>query len=396
MVMAAQGEFYSSVPLFTRFTDLTDPGLYQPLPPDWSIGLADVVSSTQAIAAGRYKTVNTIGAAVIAAVTNELGRLDFPFAFGGDGAAFAVGPDHIDLARRGLAATAAWARDELSMELRVALVPIAAIRTEGRDVRVARFAPSPHVSYAMFAGGGLAWAERAMKRGDFAVPPAGPGVRPDLSGLSCRWEEIPSRRGVILSLVVVPEGSGEQAAFQDLVRDLLASVEGNEAAVSPVPEEGPRLGNPGTGLEIETRIGRKAGQPLGLARAALLVRRVLAYGVFRLNLKVGRFDPQVYKRRLAANSDFRKYDDGLRMTLDCTPGFAEATEERLKQAEAEGVARYGLHRQAAAIMTCITPSPTDDRHVHFIDGAAGGYAQAASRLKAGTMPGVTESAAIRA
>jgi hypothetical protein len=381
--MASQGDFYSDLPVFTRFGDLTDPGLYHPLPADWAIGLADVVNSTEAIAAGRYKTVNTVGAAVIAAVTNQLGRLDFPFAFGGDGAAFAIGPDHADLARQGLAATAAWARDELAMGLRVALVPVSAIRAEGLDVRVARFAPSPHVSYAMFAGGGVAWAERAMKRGNFAISPGPEGARPDLSGLSCRWEEIPSRRGVILSLVVVPAASGEQPGFSDLVRDLLASLEGNDAAVSPVPEEGPQLGSPGLGLAIETRVARKAGQPLALAAVALLVRRILAFGVFRLNLKVGRFDPQAYKRTLSANSDFRKYDDGLRMTLDCTPEFAASLEDRLERAEAEGIARYGVHRQSAAIMTCITPSPTDDRHVHFIDGAAGGYAKAASRLKVG-------------
>ena len=81
------------------------------------------------------------------------------------------------------------------------------------------------------------------------------------------------------------------------------------------------------------------------------------------------------------NSDFRKYDDGLRLTLDCTPDFADRVERRLVAAEEAGKARFGLHRQGAAIMTCITPSPIESDHVHFIDGADGGYAAAASRLK---------------
>ena len=76
--------------------------------------------------------------------------------------------------------------------MRVALIPIADIRARGLDVRVARFAPSPNVSYAMFSGGGLGWAEAAMKRGEFAVLPAPPDVLPDLTGLSCRFEEIPA------------------------------------------------------------------------------------------------------------------------------------------------------------------------------------------------------------
>ena len=33
-------------------------------------------------------------------------------------------------------------------------------------------------------------------------------------------------------------------------------------------------------------------------------------------------------------------------------------------------------------MTCIVPSPMTRDHMHFIDGAAGGYAMAASNLKA--------------
>ena len=33
------------------------------------------------------------------------------------------------------------------------------------------------------------------------------------------------------------------------------------------------------------------------------------------------------------------------------------------------------------MMTCFTPSPVNPNHVHFIDGAQGGYALAATALK---------------
>ena len=95
-------------------------------------------------------------------------------------------------------------RRDLDLVMRVALVPVAAIRAQGLDVRVARFGPSPNLSYAMFSGGGLGWADAAMKRGEFAVPAAPSGTQPDLTGLSCRFEEIPSTRGLILSVLVVP------------------------------------------------------------------------------------------------------------------------------------------------------------------------------------------------
>src|ERR1700733_5378166 len=179
--------FYPSLPIRRGFRSLMDPAQYTPLPEDWTVGIADIVQSTKAIAEQRYKAVNMAGAAVIAALTNALGDREFPFVFGGDGASFAVAPHDVEIAREALAATAAWAGGELGLTLRVALIPIAAIRAQGLDVRIARYAPSENLSYAMFSGGGLAWADGAMKSGAFAVAPAPPGTWPDLTGLSCRF-----------------------------------------------------------------------------------------------------------------------------------------------------------------------------------------------------------------
>src|SRR6202051_3345199 len=191
--------FYSTIPVFRGFGSLMDPALYSPLPDDWSIGVADIVGSTGAVAQARYKAVNMAGAAVIAAGTNALEGREFPFVFGGDGASFAVSPDDLERARGALAATASWVKDELDLAMRVALVPVKAVRAQGLDVRVARFGPSANLSYAMFSGGGLGWAETAMERGEFAVTAGPSGTQAALSGLSCRFEEIPSARGLILS-----------------------------------------------------------------------------------------------------------------------------------------------------------------------------------------------------
>lgn len=54
----------------------------------------------------------------------------------------------------------------------------------------------------------------------------------------------------------------------------------------------------------------------------------------------------------------------------------------LVAAQKARIARYGLHRQDSALMTCIVPSPYTRDHIHFVDGAAGGYAKAAEMLKA--------------
>jgi len=372
--------FYGGIPVFRGFGSLMDPALYSPLPDDWIVGVADIVESTKAIAAQRYKAVNMAGAAVIAAVTNALEGREFPFVFGGDGASFAVSPGDLDRARDALAATATWVREDLDLVMRVALVPVKVVRAQGLDVRVARFGPSPNLSYAMFSGGGLGWAEVAMKRGEFAVPPAPSGTQPDLSGLSCRFEEIPAVRGLVLSVLVVPARDADPQAFRRVIEEIIGLVERSPDAGRPVPPGGPPLRWPPSGNEYEVRAMR--GGSMFKRRAFVLANTLFAYLVMRFGISVGGFVPQTYVRQVVENSDFRKYDDGLRMILDCTPELEAALTQHLVAGASNGIVRYGLHRQDAAMMTCFTPSALRSDHMHFIDGARGGYASAASALKA--------------
>ncbi len=388
---AATEDFYASTPSFGSFGIIVDPAIYRPLPDDWWLGLSDVVKSTEAIAGGHYKSVNTAGAAVIAAVRNALPGLEFPFVFGGDGASFAVPESRMRQARRALAATAVFVREELGLDLRIAMVAVDELRRAGRDVRIARYAASDHVSYAMFSGGGLGWAEREMKSGRRLVEPAEPGARPDLTGLSCRWGEIPTRRGVILSLIVVPVAPETEAAFLEIGRQIIELAGTEATAGTPMPPLGPPMSWPPSGLDIEARARRRAGQSLWRARLYVALRSLASNVLIRNGIKAGGFDPVRYIRETVENTDFRKYDDGLRMTLDCTPDLADRLEALLEQAARDEKIRYGLHRQRAALLTCIVPSALESDHLHFIDGADGGYAAAAANLKAGQLSSAPQS-----
>src|ERR1700755_1674265 len=78
--------FYQALVPFPSFADVMRQDLYRRVPSGWIIAVTDVSHSTEAIEQGRYREVNTAGAAVLAAVSNALPALQFPFTFCGDGA----------------------------------------------------------------------------------------------------------------------------------------------------------------------------------------------------------------------------------------------------------------------------------------------------------------------
>ena len=377
---AGTADVYAALPVAKDFDAALAADSYTPLPDDWVLGIADVVTSTDALRGGRYKAVNTAGAAVISAVSNALGTLNFPFVFAGDGASFAVGPAEAGAAGQALAATVAWVGAELGLTLRGGLVEVRAVRAAGADLRVARMAASADVDYAMFTGGGRDWAERELKAGHLALPPAPEGARPDLRGLTCRFHPIAASHGTILSVIVKPVGAATPG-FAQACADVLAILRTTPRGGHPVPPEGPPHHWPPDGFDLEARLNRATGRTLAESRVRVAAWSLINTFFLRTGRPVGAFVPAIYRRQLVENSDFRKFDDGLMMTVDCSVAAADAIAARLAEAEAAGAVRFGLHRQGEALVTCIVPSASRPDHVHFVDGAAGGYAVAAADLK---------------
>src|SRR5690606_12528941 len=233
-----------------------------------------------------------------------------PFTFAGDGAGFAVPAAVRAAVEPALAATRTWAAEEVRFDLRTALVPIADIRAAGRDLKVARFNVTPALGYAMMTGGGLTWAEDQMKAGRYAIAPAPAGSRPDLTGLSCRWMPIDARNGEIASILVMPRGDLPSPAFADLVTAINKLVrEELDRSGHPVPASGPRFSWPSPGIDLEASATQGGGSRLA-RKAHIVIESLLGWVLFKTGLPFRRFEPTVYRRETAQNTDYRKFDDG--------------------------------------------------------------------------------------
>tara|TARA_R110002073_G_scaffold268925_4_gene432097 strand:+ start:1837 stop:3024 length:1188 start_codon:yes stop_codon:yes gene_type:complete len=380
--------FYAELPSTSDFAAVAELEAYVPVPDDWSVLHSDVVDSTGAIASGRYKDVNLVGAAGITAVLNAAPGLAIPYVFGGDGASLLVPPTAVNAGRDALLALAGLAKTRFGLELRVAALALSEIRSRGSDIAVRKLELSPGNNLALFSGGGLELVDRLVKApgadNPFRLDAANAEADPDLNGLSCRWEPLRASNGVSLVLML-RASSPEPSAQANVLRQSLATIQGilqaDAQSAAPVRPETIRFRWPPRTLWAEAKATAGSRSPWRQYLSLLL--ETMFQGIAEVfQRKVGPYDPPAYANELRANTDFRKYDGLLRLVLDVTPQQADAIEAYLASNYQAGTLVYGTHRADSALMTCLVFSLEAGQHVHFIDGADGGFALAAQAFKA--------------
>ena len=177
----------------------------------------------------------------------------------------------------------------------------------------------------------------------------------------------------------------DDGAQEDALRSTLAAIqtilrEDPATAAAPARAETMRFRWPPRNLWIEAKA--TAGEGAAFARYMSIVKESFFQGIAeRFNLKLGPYNAPVYRQELRANTDFRKYDGLLRMVLDVSGEQAGAIEAYLAAEHKAGRLVYGTHRADSALMTCLVFSLEQSQHIHFIDGADGGFALAAQGFK---------------
>jgi hypothetical protein len=379
---------YTALPIHARFEAIAEPRSFAPLPDDWFVAVADIVDSTSAIARGRYKDVNLIGASAIVAVRNAVQPLQVPYVFGGDGATLCIPGCARERAGEALRATMQIAERQFGLALRAAMVPIAELRALGSEVRVARYHASESYVQAAFAGGGVQLAERLAKHEEqgraFRLHAPRETLLGDFSGLECRWNDIASPREEIATWLVqaLHPSERERARIYAEVLELFRAVYGEPAAAHPIAPQHLRLTLRGEQLAREAKVhGADEGRLARLRRLLVMrIENLLGRLCMRFGLRAAGVAWGTYRQEVRANTDYRKFDDLLREVLAGTRAQREQLTHHLESRRAAGELAYGVHASSHALMTCLVFERAGT-HVHFVDGRDGGYAMAALELK---------------
>jgi len=372
-------QFYQEMIAFKEFSQLTEDRHYTEAPIDWWVVITDVQGSTKAIEAGQYKTVNMVGASSIAAVVNAAGTREIPFVFGGDGATALIPASARERVAQALAQSAEVALAQFGLKLRVGLVPVAELVKAGAPVRVCKYELATNNYLAFFKGQGLTLAETWVKAGQYALTvQTAPQFDPHL-GLSCRWAPLENTRGLILSILIkIKPGLNDVLLLSEVIREIDDIVGLSAPESHPIKPDAVHADKMGRAAKLEAVYSRKA-----FWVTQFTVRLIMFLGILIEKgwLKLKAVDLDGYKKSLRVNSDYRKYDEMLRLVVDCTPAMRDQIAQKLESLHQSGKVYYGLHESSHALMTCFVQNSSDNQHVHFIDGGDGGYAMAARQLK---------------
>lgn len=379
--------FYADLESLSEFADITDISKFQDIPKDWVVVITDVAQSTAAIADGRYKDVNLLGACSIVAILNIVDELEIPFVFGGDGASLLIPPRFIHDAEIALVALQKMAVEEFKLELRVGIVPVEDI-TDNHSLKVAKLRISENYSQAILRGGGITYATRLIKEratSHLYSPQVNVSQAiADYTGLECRWQDIPSRHEEIMSLIVnatAPSQSQIDAIYYEVIQQI-ERIYGKDIDCNPVVVDNLQLSFLKKNLASETKVFaayKKRWQKM-LYIWKLRLINLLGLIFMGFNIKVAGFNWGDYKQIVSETTDFKKFDDCLRMVISGNLKQRQKLISHLDKQFLKGRLVYGIHISDRALMTCLV-FERDGRQVHFIDGADGGYALAALAMK---------------
>lgn len=373
--------FYTSLPvqdiriskLFGSSDAFTD------IPEDWHIVITDVRNSTEVIRKGEHQHVNLIATGCIIAALNlaKKSKLTIPFFFGGDGATLIIPNKILFELMEALSEHRKNALKTFNLDLRLGSVSLHELYDDGHNLRIAKAMVSDKLITPIVLGTGLSFAESKIKDPDFvSYQGSDKNSFLDLSGMECRWDKLkpPTNSAEVLSLLVdVAEGQEQAPVFEELI-EIIDSMYGSPQTRKPFSV---------FDMKLEASVNRIYDEmKVRIRRFSILYLsfNLLATWLGKIYLRYTK-PGKAYLKELIDLTDTLIVDGRLNTVISSTPKQRQELEEKLNQLEKEGKIFFGLHISTESIMSCYVKR-ADNEHLHFVDGAGGGYTQAAKMLKA--------------
>lgn len=378
-MLANQDHFYSNLPIqrISLHKLLIQKKLFEDVPSDWHIIITDIKSSTAAVSDGLHENVNLIATGSIVTVLNIAFKANIavPFFFGGDGATFIVPTSIVDSAMKALILYRNNTLQNFNIDLRAGIVAVEQIYNQGHSLKISRFSSSEIFSIPIVLGDGLDYAEKIIKGDDYLLSGHDQASEDiDLSGMQCRWDKIepPEDSEEVVTLIVIAKDCKMQPeVFSKVIRHL--------DDIYGTPEKRQPISIPKLIFRTSfNNLGKEMRHRLGKIKFFELIKTWLinAYGYVYFRTDSGK----KYLKQLVEMSDTLVIDGRINTVITGTEKQRLSLQNALNNLENNGEILYALYVSKESVMSCYVRDLEDD-HIHFVDGAEGGYTKAASVLK---------------
>lgn len=371
--------FYNSLP--TELLPLSRLYLqdtrFHDVPGDWHIVITDILNSSDSVATGDHQSVNLIATGSIVAILNiaHSDDLDIPFFFGGDGATFIIPQFLMDEAIAALKVYQANVQEEFNLFLRVGSVPVSDVYKASLKLRIAKSQISSLHIIPVIIGEGLIYADQVIKSSHTnEISEASDQSILNMTGLQCKWDKIPppDNHEEVVSLLVFARSEANQGKAYSKVMQLLDYVYGDiitRRSIS-IPK-----------LKMVASLDRIRKELQVQMNKNIFYSTVVSW----LKVMVGRLFLKTWKgrhylKKLVDLTDNIVLDGKINTVISGTATQRKELQEGLMQLENDGEIVFGFHVSDSTIMSCYVED-MNEKHIHFVDGADGGYTEASRFLK---------------
>ncbi|TBW27086.1 DUF3095 family protein [Gramella sp. KN1008] len=378
--MIKNSDFYSNLKIHKLpVGDLVaKKSLFHEVPENWHVLISDIRDSSSAIRRGKHNEVNWVATGSVVAVLNLAfkNNIHIPFFFGGDGATLLIPEELLDEALAVLHKHRIQTLDNFGLDLRIGHVPVKEIYERGLELKIARTQITGLLNIPLILGKGLQFAEREVKNRDYDHNPKLNSVELDLSGMECKWDKVepPEIDQQVLTLIIDGCHNEDPSQIYSEVLKKIDEIYGPHPARTPITASKLKLK---AGLSrIRTEIKAKYGK----SNLAFILKNwiISMFGeIYLRNTKAGKN----YMQKLVELTDNLSLDGRIHTVITGTSRQRESLLEYLDELESASKIKYGYNVSRQSVMSCYVRNIQTDDHIHFVDGANGGYTRAANNLK---------------
>ena len=382
MIVSKFAQFYSELPVNKMsVSDLVaDKSLFSEVPEDWQVLVADIKNSTLAIKNGKHNEVNLVATGSIIAVLNIVysQNISVPFFFGGDGATILVPSKYLESAMSALEKHRKNTLKNFGFELKIGHISIAEIYREKIELIIAKAQINDNFNIPVVLGDGLQYAENLIKNED---PLKKDNFQKDesplnLNGMECKWDKIrpPEETQEVVSLIVTGCGDQDPSKIFSEVLNAIDDIYGPAKRRKPISVKRLRLK---AGFQ---KINSEMRAKLGRFDAFYLLKNLVKTNFGKFYLK-NSYAGKRYLQKLVELTDTLTIDGRINTVIIGTSEQRTSLISLLDHLESSNKIKYGLHVSKESVMSCYVRDMGTNEHIHFVDGADGGYTRAANSLK---------------